>query len=76
MVEPGRHETTCVHAPIVTRADAGNGSRQPKAFAIRDSVMVMMSSMGHVPGDYCRYYYPGTLSCSQVFATHLKIGHP
>ena len=28
------------------------------------------------PGDHCWGHYPGTLSSSQVTATHLKIGHP
>ena len=32
--------------------------------------------MGISPGKYCRYYSLCTLSCSQVSATHLTIGHP
>ena len=27
------------------------------------------------PGDHCRDYYPGALSCSQLSATHFKIWH-
>ena len=27
-------------------------------------------------GSHCRGYYLGTLSCSQISATHFEIGHP
>ena len=29
---------------------------------------------GMSPGGYCWDYYPGTVSCSQVAAAHLKTG--
>ena len=32
------------------------------------------SENGEWPISHCLGYYPGTLSCNQVFATHLKTG--
>ena len=36
----------------------------------------MRAESGTLPGSHCWDYYPGALLCSQVSATHLKIGYP
>ena len=37
---------------------------------------MLSATKGHAASSHCWGYYPGTLTCSQVITTHLKIRHP